>query len=131
MGKLGDWTNTHIKLCTIISACLIVVSLILIIAGAVLVGLSGGEWRVGKETYEEFTERQSAVLIAGDGFLSADHLDAKQAASTVLFSATSVWIRLFKLLTPAILSPNFLSNLFLHLPKSSDIKVVSRRPRVP
>nr|CDS26292.1 hypothetical protein HmN_000654100 [Hymenolepis microstoma] len=59
MGKLGDWTNTHIKLCTIISACLIVVSLILIIAGAVLVGLSGGEWRVGKETYEEFTERQS------------------------------------------------------------------------
>nr|CDS26291.1 hypothetical protein HmN_000654000 [Hymenolepis microstoma] len=73
----------------------------------------------------------SAVLIAGDGFLSADHLDAKQAASTVLFSATSVWIRLFKLLTPAILSPNFLSNLFLHLPKSSDIKVVSRRPRVP
>ncbi|VDO01173.1 unnamed protein product [Rodentolepis nana] len=67
MGRLGDtvgdWARSHKTLCLIISACVLIVGLILIIAGAFLTGLNGGEWSAKNETFNEFNERQRWNLL--------------------------------------------------------------------
>nr|CDS26290.1 expressed protein [Hymenolepis microstoma]CUU99101.1 hypothetical transcript [Hymenolepis microstoma] len=56
---MQDWASTHIKICKIISALTLVMSLILIIAGAVMAAQNNSGWDNRHESFDDFTEKQS------------------------------------------------------------------------
>ncbi|VDM22496.1 unnamed protein product [Hydatigera taeniaeformis] len=56
---LGEWADTHEKICKILSCCLVFLSLCFIITGAVLISKNSGTWDVDNESFEEASIRQS------------------------------------------------------------------------
>ena len=57
-GELQKWVGANIKLCRILSACLLVVAIALIIAGAVVVSQNKGNYLLGFESFDQYTDRQ-------------------------------------------------------------------------
>ncbi|VDO15720.1 unnamed protein product [Rodentolepis nana] len=55
---MQDWASTHEKICKIISIVALVVSIILIIAGAVLAAQNNGRWDNRFEDFDDYVERQ-------------------------------------------------------------------------